>query len=173
MKVLEPSAGTGNIAALARLAGALVSVRTDGEFTTAEATARYYADRRVIVRTAAAVLFDGYSSVGRLALGRGGSTREAGRRSSGRGGEFMLELEHVTARLGRDVRAQIVGRHVRDGEITDGMAADPDAWSGASALARGLPCIFNMDGAGNCDPVPIEVRDAGGVLHGPPARTVP
>ncbi len=148
-----------------KVGSALVSVQIDDEFTTAEAMARYYADRRVIVRTVTAVLFDGYSTVGRLGWGRGGSTRGTGRPSGRRGGEFTLELEHVAARLGRDVRVQIIGRYVRDGRIVDGMSADPDAWSGASVLARGLPCVFNMDGAGNCDPVSIEVRDAGGALR--------
>jgi hypothetical protein len=143
---------------------AQVSVRTDGAFTSADAAVRYYADRRVIVRTAGAVLFDGYPTIGRLTWERGASSRRQATRGPARGREFAVVLEHVVARLGRDVRAQIIGRYVRDGEIVDGLATDPDTWAGALVLASGLPCVFNMDSAGNCDPVPLQASDGfGGV----------
>ncbi len=143
---------------------AQVSVRTDGAFTSADAAVRYYADRRVIVRTAGAVLFDGYPTIGRLTWERGASSRRQATRGPARGREFAVVLEHVVSRLGRDVRAQIIGRYVRDGEIVDGLATDPDTWAGASVLASGLPCVFNMEGAGNCDPVPLQASDGfGGV----------
>ncbi len=144
------------------VATAHVSVNTDGEFTSAEAVGRYYADRRIIVRTAEAVLFDGYPVVGKLEWPRGRRTRESRRSRPRHGGGLGLELEHVVGRLDRDVRSQIIGRQVRDGIITDGLASDPEAWAGSSVLLRGLPCVFNMDGTGNCDPVPIRVSDGSG-----------
>ncbi|MBN2560663.1 MAG: hypothetical protein JXQ75_07010 [Phycisphaerae bacterium] len=141
---------------------ARISVRTDGDFTSADAVTGYYADRRMIVRTADSVLFDGYPVLGKLAWDRGGrSSNQAGGGGSACQ-EFRLVLEHVVGRLGRDVHSQIIGRHVRDSVIVDGLAVDPEAWSGTSVLVRGLPCVFNMDGVGNCDAVPIQVAGGSG-----------
>jgi len=137
-----------------RIAKARVSVQLSGTFTAADAQATYHADRRMIMRSADAVLFDGYPVVGRMTLG--GSRQAEG---------FELRLEHAVGRLGRDEAAQIIGRHVRDARIADGMATAPATWKHASALATGLPCIFNMDGGGNCDPVPIEVDDGAGQVR--------
>jgi len=156
-----------------RVARARLSVKLDGGFTVADAQATYHADRRMIVRSADAVVFDGYPVVARMTLGdvkseqsdapslprAGGETHGGDARSAG---SVELWLEHATARLGRDESAQIIGRHVRDARIADGMAAHPASWMHAAALATGLPCIFNMDGGMNCDPVPIEVDDGTG-----------
>ena len=139
-----------------------IAVRIGGGFTSADAAARYYSDKRIVVRAGGSVLFDGYPNVGRVEWGRGRKLSSTGRRGIRRDQEFGLDLEHVVGRLGRDVRGQIIGRYVRDGVIADGLAVDPDAWCSASVLARGLPCIFNMDGVGNCDPVPIQVADGDG-----------
>jgi hypothetical protein len=146
----------------ADVGAAHVSVHTDGEFTSAEAVGRYYADRRIIVRTPEAVLFDGYPVVGMLEWPRGRRPRKSRISRPQRHGGLGLELEHVVGRLDRDVRSQIIGRQVRDGIITDGLAFDPNAWVGSSVLLRGLPCVFNMDGTGNCDPVPIKASDGAG-----------
>lgn len=170
---VETSAGSGRFIADDRLradlveslsdgnvAEARIAVRTDAAFTVADAQRHYHADRRMIVRTIDSVLFDGYPVVRRLTMGPSYG-RTAPRRS--RGG-FQLVLEHVVARLGRDTSAQIIGRFGRDASITDGLSANPDKWAGASALLTGMTCVFNMNGAGNCDPVPIEVADeAGGI----------
>ena len=149
-----------------RLAEARIAVRTDHVFTAADAVARFHSDRRMIVRTKESVLFDGHPVMSRLDWRSRSAGRSTGRRSrtSGDGQGLQLILEHVTGRLGRDAAAQIIGRRVRDAAILDGMAIDPAAWAGASTLVTGLPCVFNLDGVGNCDPVPIEVDDgAGGV----------
>jgi hypothetical protein len=158
-----------------RLGTAGVSVRTDDAFGPAEAAAEYHPDRRMIVRTKDAVLFDGYpvraglnwaDGVGAPGLGRG--VGELGGRSSrntgaaDRGAEYRLTLEHAVGRLARDPRAQIFGRQVRDGVILDGLATDPQAWASASVLASGLPCVFSPEGAANCDPTPLQVSSGDG-----------
>lgn len=136
---------------IGRVASARIRVRLSNEFTAADAQAAYHADRRMIVRSADRVVFDGYPVVGRMTLG-----------DTEGGDGFELTLEHVAGRLGRDESAQIIGRHMRDARIADGMIAAPTAWLHATAHATGLPCIFNMDGGMNCDPVPIEVDDETG-----------
>ena len=50
-----------------QLAKAHITVRTDHMFTEADAQARYHSDRRVVIRTKEAVLFDGYPMIGRVA----------------------------------------------------------------------------------------------------------
>jgi hypothetical protein len=143
------------------VAEAHVAVRTDADFTPADAQRHYHADRRMIVHAKDAVLFDGYPVVRRLEM----ATPKGGTVSRRNRGGFQLVLEHVAARLGRDGAAHVVGRFCRDASIADGMITDPAKWAGASALLSGLPCVFNMDGAGNCDPIPIEVADASGGIR--------
>ncbi len=165
---VETSAGSGRFVVDNRLradlveslsdgnvAEARIAVRTDSAFTVADAQRHYHADCRMIVRTRDSVLFDGYPVIRRLVMDspRG---RTASRRS--RSG-FQLVLEHVVARLGRDTAAHVIGRFGRDASITDGLIANPTKWAGASVLLTGMPCVFNMSGAGNCDPVPTEVAD--------------
>lgn len=146
---------------LGRLAKAQINVRTDHVFTAADAKARYHSDRRIIVRTNTAVLFDGYPVMSRLTWeGRAG---EISRRLNV--GEIQLVLEHVIGRLGRDEAAQIIGRYVRDALINDSLASASGAWIPASALVTGLPCVFNLDGRPNCDPTPIEVDDGTGGIR--------
>jgi len=136
-------------------------------FSASDAALRYYADKRIIVHLGDVVLFDGYPVVSRLDWGptwwidpEAALTRSGQRGSSPLG--FTISLEHVAGRLGRDIRAQIVGRHVRDALILDRLAADPQAESNETTLATGLPCIFNLDGRPNCDPTPIQVNGPGG-----------
>lgn len=143
------------------VAEARIAVRTDAAFTVADAQRHYHADRRMIVRTKEAVLFDGYPVVRRLTMETPRGKTASRRSRSG----FQLVLEHVVARLGRDTAAQIVGRFGRDASITDGMIADPAKWVGASTLLTGMPCVFNMNGTGNCDPVSIEVADEAGAIR--------
>ena len=135
------------------MAEARVAVRTDAAFTVAEGQARYHPDRRMIIHTREAVLFDGYPVASRL-LWSGRQRR--------RKGEFVLTLEHVSGRMGRDEGTRIVGRHARDRAIEDGLLAGGAQWKAAASLITGLPCVFNMDGVGNCDPTPLELEDGNG-----------
>jgi len=149
---------------IGKVAEARIAVRTELLFTAADAQRRYGPDRRMIVRTKEAILFDGYPLAGRLTMdARRGEPAASRRRSMAGGGtEFQLILEHAVGRLGRDGAAQIIGRYGRDALIVDGLQSDPAAWAGASVLLTGLSCVFNPDRTPNCDPVPIEVADGTG-----------
>ena len=142
-----------------RLGRALISVRLDEQMTFVEARATYHPQRRLMVRTdggAASgrrVLFDGYPPVQES---RWGERAGAGQAAYG------FWAEHVMERVGRDRAAQIVGRYVRTGEILDGLAGDGQAWADKRALLTALPCVFNLDGSGNCDPAPLEVASPAG-----------
>jgi hypothetical protein len=142
------------------VASARVLVRMDAAGEPAEAMSEYHSDRRMIIRAGEFVLFDGYPSRSRFELCRS---------SQGRGGrnenELVLILEHVVGRLDRDVRAQIIGRHVRDAVICEGMQSDPAAWAARSVLVTALPCVFNPNGRGNCDPVPLQIDECDGTLR--------
>ena len=114
---------------------ARIAVRLDETFDTAAARARYHADLRVVVRTEAAdladqvVLFEGYPPI-QNAKWHGGP---------GRGEEsFSFDAEHVFARLSRDRESWIYGRQMRNGEIADGLSADPSAWAHRSVLIEAL-----------------------------------
>ncbi|MFH1419454.1 MAG: hypothetical protein ABII12_14355 [Planctomycetota bacterium] len=166
---VETSAGCGEFAVDERLraeslevlsdgcvGSARVAVRTDS-LSPFDAMTKYHTDRRMTIRAGEVVLFDGYPSRSRLEWPPRTRQRARGART-----EVVLVLEHVAGRMARDVRSQIVGRHVRDAAIQDALEANPAAWSGRSALATGLPCIFNLDDVGNCDPEPIQVDDGHG-----------
>ena len=64
--------------------------------------------------------------------------------------------------MAADANALVLGRRVRTGEIADGLVSDPVTWASRSALMRALPCVFNADGQGNCDPDPLVVASADG-----------
>lgn len=179
----ETAAGTGAFAVDDRLraddvemrcdghvARALVSVRTDLAFTPADAAIRYSPDRRIVIRTGDAVLFDGYPCAAAMHWGRSADpAAEADRANDGRpvaaDSDYRLRLEHVIGRLAKDERCHVVGRYGRDVRILAGLAVDPPRWQGHAAHFSGLPCIFNPIGLPNCDPTPLLVDDGFGGLR--------
>ncbi|MFQ6048085.1 MAG: hypothetical protein ACE5K7_01820, partial [Phycisphaerae bacterium] len=142
-----------------RMGRATISVLLDEALTVADAVATYQPERRLVIRTdspepaARQIIFAGYPMVQ--------ESRWDGR--PGRGDErYSFEAEGILARVGRDGAAQIVGRRVRNGLVADGLANDPQAWADRSVVVEALPCIFNLDGKGNCDPTPLIVPTADG-----------
>lgn len=138
-----------------KVSSARIAVRVDDQFDAMAARNRYLPDCRVLVRTnepATAdrtLLFEGHPPLMEAEWdGRPGRAED----------RCTFTAEHVYGRLARDHRCWIYGRRMRNGAIEDGLASDPDAWQGASALITALPCIFNMDGVGNCSPSPITVE---------------
>ncbi len=145
-----------------RISTARFSVRLDATFDGAAARARYSPDLRVLVRTVEAdaseslALFEGYPPV------------QATRWDGGPGGgseRYTFEAVGVYDRLARRKGGWIYGRRMRSGAILDGLAADSAAYAGKSVLVEATPCVFNVDGARNCDPLPLSVVDAGGVVR--------
>jgi len=139
-----------------------ISVRIDDAFDSEEARRRYHPDCRIVVMTdepgpaQREMLFEGYPPVQ--------STRWDGR--IGREEErYVFEAEHVFERLSRDREAWVYGRYVRNGEIEDGLASDPEAYADKSALMTALPCVFNPDGVANRAAVPLTVSTAAGELR--------
>lgn len=144
------------------LSRAVLSVQLDGEFDAEEARRAYDPDRRIVVTTVhpdaaqREVLFEGFPRVQRSRWdGRTG--READ--------EYRLELEHVYERLSRAPESWVYGRHMRSGEIEDGLLTDPETYASRSVLLQALPCVFNPDGVGNRAVQPMQVRLADGVLR--------
>lgn len=157
LSVSEVTLGSDAVMSTAR-----IHVRLDAEFDAAAARGRYQADRRVVVRTQEAdaarqaVLFEGYPP-----------TQEAGWRGGPGDAEetYGFLATHVYERLSREREGWIYGRRMRSGEIVDGLVGDPVTWGGRSVLVEGLPCVFNLDGAKNCAPTPLQVTGADGVAR--------
>ncbi len=147
------------------VAVAEIAVRTNGAFGPADAAQAYHPDRRIVVRAEGAVWFDGYPVAARLEWPERRPSQQETDPTVVAAPEFRLTLEHIVGRLARDIRAQIIGRYVRDGAIRDGLETDPPMWQAAFVPASGLPCIFNLGGAPNCDPVPLRVDDGRGGLR--------
>jgi len=142
-----------------RIGRALLSVKMDGPMAGLQTRSMYHPQLRLTVRikeptaNGGRILFDGYAPVQEWRWeGQAGQSRA----------EHRFWAEHVVERLARDRTCQIVGRRVRTGQIEDGLAADPQSWADKSALITALPCIFNLDGCGNCDPKPLIVSAADG-----------
>jgi hypothetical protein len=138
------------------------SVRLDASFDTVAARETYSPDLRVAVRTVesdaskSVVLFDGYPPIQQATLD--GGPRGAEER-------YTFEAVAVYDILARGAEHWIYGRRMRSGEILDGLASDPTAWSDKSVLVEATPCVFNPDGAANCSPTPLSVVDADGVAR--------
>jgi len=138
---------------------AKISVRIDDAFDAEEARRRYHPDCRIVVMTDETdvtkreILFEGYPPVQ--------STRWDGRidREEER---YVFEAEHVFERLSRDREAWVYGRHVRNGEIEDGLVSDPQVYADKSVLMTALPCMFNPDGVANRAVAPLTVRAPSG-----------
>ena len=133
---------------------ARVAIRLDDEFDAMAARNRYLPDCRVLIRTNEpepadwTMLFEGYPPL---------MEAEWDGRPGRAGNDCTFTAEHVYGRLARDRRCWIYGRRMRNGAIEDGLASDEGAWQHASALMTALPCVFNLDGAGNCAAEPITV----------------
>ncbi len=141
---------------------ARLSVRLDNDFDTAAARARYLPDSRVLIRTDEAdpadrvVLFEGTAPV-QEARWRGEPDKAEE--------SFGFTAMHVYDRLARDRRSWIYGRRMRSGAIENGLIADPATWSDQSVLVEALPCVFNLDGARNCSPTPLQMVSSGGQVR--------
>ncbi|MCK4659162.1 MAG: hypothetical protein KAV82_06530 [Phycisphaerae bacterium] len=138
-----------------KVSSARVAVLLDDEFDAVSARNRYLPDCRVLIRTnepdptARTMLLEGYPPLLEAQWdGRPGRAKD----------RCTFTVEHVYSRLARDHKCWIYGRRMRNGEIEDGLESDPSKWQGASALITALPCIFNLDGVGNCAPDPITVK---------------
>jgi len=141
-----------------KVSSARVAVRLDDEFDSVAARNRYLPDCRVLIRTdepeAAdrTLLFEGYPPLMEAEWnGRPGRVED----------KCTFTAEHVYGRLSRDRRCWIYGRRMRNGAIEDGLASDENTWQHASALIPALPCVFNLDGVGNCaaDPITVTAPD--------------
>ncbi len=142
-----------------KASSARVAVRLDDQFDAAAARNRYLPDCRLLIRTnepdAAdrTMLFEGHPPLTEAEWdGRPGRVKD----------RCTFTAEHVYGRLSRDQRCWIYARRMRNGKIEDGLAADESAWQHASVLITALPCIFNLDGVGNCAPDPIVVEGPDG-----------
>ncbi len=142
-----------------RLSSAGVAVRLDDQFDASAARNRYVPDGRVLIRTNEpeptdrTMLFEGYPPLLETEWdGRPGRLQD----------RCTFTAEHVYRRLAVDQRCWVYGRRMRNGAIEDGLASDPEAWQAASVLLTGLPCIFNLDGVGNCAAEPLTVAGPGG-----------
>ena len=138
---------------------AKISLRIDDAFDAEEARRRYHPDCRIVVMTdepnpaRCEILFEGYPPVQATRWeGRIGREEEA----------YVFEAEHVFERLSRDRKAWVYGRHVRNGEIEDGLVAEPQAYADKSVLMTALPCVFNPDGVANRAETPLTVRSPSG-----------
>ena len=146
------------------VSSARVAVRLDDRFDAMAARNRYLPDCRVLIRTNESdaadrtMLFEGYPPLMEADWdGRPGRSRN----------HCTFTAEHVYGRLARDRRCWIYGRRMRNGAIEDGLASEPSAWQDASVLITALPCIFNLDGEGNCASEPLTVEGPDGA-----ARTI-
>ena len=141
------------------VSSARVAVRLDNHFDAAAARNRYLPDCRVLIRTnepdAAdrTMLFEGHPPLMEADWdGRPGRSRN----------RCTFTAEHVCGRLAQDRRCWVYGRRMRNGTIEDGLASEPSAWQDVSVLITVLPCIFNLDGEGNCASEPLTVEGPDG-----------
>ena len=145
-----------------QISEATIAVRLDDDFDAISARQRYSPDCRMVVRTDEVVpaqrvmLFEGYPVEQE-------SVRDGAPR--GRKDSYRIKAAGVYSRLAQDRRTWILGRRMRNAEILDGLAADPEAYAGRSAHVEALPCVFNLDGQGNQAAEPVAVVDAHGTAR--------
>lgn len=140
------------------ISSAIISVRIDDDFDSAEARHRYHPDLRIIVTSDEVdpadreILFEGYPPL---------HTSRWDGRISREEEAYVFQAEHVLDRLSREKESMVYGRYMRTGAIEDGLAVDPDAFADRSELITALPCVFNPDGEGNRAPVALAVTHDG------------
>lgn len=143
---------------------AIVEAQLDESFGIAEARARYYPDRRVLICAdqappdPPAVLFDGFPARHEHVIQPAGAARE----------QYRLHLLAIAAHLARRSDAHAAGRIVRRAGAANvewsAGADDPPAIDRLTAL----PCVFNAGGRPNRSRDPLVIRRSDGgarVVH--------